>query len=315
MAKDISVADAKAMARRLRTALRERGHDPGHSGALELVARGLDARDWNTFVAGASGAESDRAEDDQRVIPLLRMIDWIATRRFYVDFLGCTVDWVDDAGDHTPRYVAITLPSGVRLHMSEHYADGTPGSTVLVRLHDLDQQLADLIATGYGAPPAIEESRIGRSITVHDPTGNRIIFVSTDPGRRFPDEVPPIVNEVIMPMPPGPAFERFTSFSWWRRYGLAPEGHVSIDDGEVVFHNPDGSFSIGRVLIWEPAARYAQTFTLAQDAEHPTTLTATFEAAPEGTRVRVEHGGWNAGNAARRSHFADWPLILSPLAD
>ena len=321
-AADISAADAKIMARRLRTALTEHGQDPGHSGALELVARTLGARNWNTFVATTSGTARARVNGDQQsgrpgdqqVVPLLRMIDWTATRRFYVEFLGATVEWVDDSGDHTPRYVSIKLPSGARLQLSEHNGDGTPGSTVLIEVADLDRQLAELTTTGYGAPPAIEDAWAGRSITVHDPTGNRIIFVSERPiSERHPDELPPIVHQVIMPMGPGPAFDRFTSFDWWHDYGLAADGHVSIDDGEVVFHNPDSEFSIGRVLIWEPAARYAQTFTLAQDADHPTTLTATFESVAEGTRVRVEHGGWDAGNAARRSHFADWPLILSRL--
>lgn len=316
MANNMSTSDAKAIARRLRTALDESGHDPGHSGALELVARALGARDWNTLGADPSRAQTQPANDDQRVVPLLRMIDWTSTRRFYVEFLRSNVEWIDDAGGHTPRYAAVTLASGVRLHLSEHHDDGTPGSALLVQVDDLDEQLVELTATGYGAPPAIEESRLGRSITVHDPTGNRIVFVTgLVPGYRYPDEVPPIVNEVTLPVRPVPAFERFTSFSWWRDYGLAAGGHVSIDDGQIVFHNPDGPFPIGRVLTWEPGARYEQTFTLAQDAEHPTTLTVTFAPVPGGTRVRVEHGGWNASNAARRSHFADWPLILAHLTE
>jgi predicted enzyme related to lactoylglutathione lyase len=311
MATEISTHEAKAMARRLRTALEERGYQVGHSQALELLARALGARDWNTYVAQALGDALV-----QPVVPLLRMIDWTSTRRFYAEFLGATVDWIDDAGDHTPRYVAVTLPSGVRLHLSEHHGDGTPGASVLVAVPNLDDQLAALTATGYGAAPAIAESRLGRSITVHDPTGNRIIFVwSGQPVQRVSDELPPIVNEVDVPLRPGEAFDLFTSFSWWQDYGLADDGYVSIDAGEVVFHNPDGELSIGRVLIWEPGARYAQTFTLAQDADHPTTLTATFQAIPDGTRVRVEHGGWNAGNASRRAHFSDWPLILSHLRE
>lgn len=316
MAYDISAFDVKAMARRLRSALAERGDDPGHSAALELIARALDARDWNTLVARESRAGHRPVGDSQPVVPLLRMVDWTSTRRFYVEFLKSRVDWVDDAGDHTPRYVAITMASGARLHLSEHNSDGIPGSTLLVPVEDLDRQLGELIGSQWGAPPAIEESPMGRSITVHDPTGNRIVFVSAiAAGNRYPDEVPPIVNGVILRLPPEAAFDRFTSFSWWHRYGLADEGHVSIDDGEVVFHNPDGNLSIGRVLTWEPGARYAQTFTLAQDAAYPTTLTATFEAVPEGSRVRVEHGGWNAGNAAHRARFADWPLILSHLQE
>ena len=312
MTNGISVPAAKAMARRLRTALEERGFDPGHSGALELIARAHGVRDWNTFSGSAPDTEPD--SPTPTALPLLRMVDWTATRRFYVEFLRATVEWTDDAGDHTPRYLALRLPSGVRLHLSEHHGDGTPGATVLIPTEDLDAQLAELTATGYGAPPAIEDERLGRSITVHDPTGNRIIFVADmRPGHRVSDEVPPIVNEVTLPLRPDAAFARFTSFDWWRDYGLADGGQVSIDDGEVVFHNPDGDFSIGRVLIWEPAARYAQTFTLAQDPDHPTTLTVTFNAVADGTRLLVEHGGWNAANAGRRSHFADWPLILAEL--
>ena len=316
MTNDASISDAKAMARRLRTALDERGHDPGHSGALELVARALGVRDWNTLVGGNHSAEKPPGAHDQRVVPLLRMVDWTTTRRFYVDFLRARVDWVDDDGDHTPRSVAVTLPSGARLYLSEHHDDGTPGSALLVQVDDLERELAELTATGYGAPPAIEQSRTGPSITVHDPTGNRIAFVpALVPGHRVPDELPPIVNEIFLPMQPIAAFERFTSFRWWRDYGLEDGGYVSIDDGSVVFHNPDGAFSIGRVLAWEPGARYEQTFTLAQDADHPTALVVTFEAASGGTRVRVEHGGWNASNGARRSRFTDWPLILSRLAE
>lgn len=311
MATEISTPDAKAMARRLRTALAERSSEVVHSEALELVARALDARDWNTFVAREPTPVDSR---DRMVVPLLRMIDWTSTRRFYIEFLGATVDWVDDAGDHTPRYVALMLPSGARLHLSEHHSDGTPGASLLVAVDDLDDQLATLTATDYGAPPTISESRLGRSITVHDPTGNRIMFISSgQSAHRVSNEIPPIVNEVVMRLRPRAAFDRFTSFAWWHDYGLAANAYVSIDNDEVVFHNPDGDNSIGRVLIWEPGARYAQTFTLAQDADHPTTLTATFEAVPDGTRVRVEHGGWTAGNAARRAHFSDWPLILSQL--
>lgn len=312
MAIETTTHEAKAMARRLRTALGERGYEVAHSEALELIARALGARDWNTYSARADGPVGIVG---QPVVPLLRMIDWTSTRRFYAEFLAATVDWIDEAGDHTPRYVAVTLPSGAQLRLSEHHGDGTPGATVLIAVTDLDAQLAALTATDYGAAPAIADSRLGRSITVHDPTGNRLIFVSSSqPAQRVSDELPPIVNEVDVPLRPGPAFDLFTSFSWWQDYGLDHDGHVSIDAGEVVFHNPDGDMSIGRVLIWEPGARYAQTFTLAQDADHPTTLAATFEAVPDGTRIRVEHGGWNASNATRRAHFSDWSLLLSPLA-
>ena len=46
--------DPKAMARLLRAALADRGVTVGHGEALELVARQLGARDWNTLAATSS---------------------------------------------------------------------------------------------------------------------------------------------------------------------------------------------------------------------------------------------------------------------
>ncbi len=312
MATEITTHDPKAMARRLRAALAEHGIEIGHSRALELVARACGARDWNTFVSRREAG----GVSPQPAVPLLRMIDWTATRRHYVELLDATVNTISDDGDHTPRYVTLTLPGGARLHLSEHHGDGTPGASVLVAVADLDAHLASLTSTGHGTPLAIADTDRGRSITVHDPAGNRLVFVPADEaGRRVVADVPPIVHHVDLPMSPIEAFELVTSFSWWHDYGLADGGHASIDDGAVVFHNPDGDLTIGRVLTWEPGVRYAQTFTLAQDPDVPTTLTATFQATTEGTRVRFEHGGWTASNSSRRGHFSDWPLILAGLTD
>lgn len=46
------LAELKAQARRLRAQLRETGVEVTHSRSLELLARQLGARDWNTLVAG-----------------------------------------------------------------------------------------------------------------------------------------------------------------------------------------------------------------------------------------------------------------------
>ena len=46
--------DAKAMARRLRDELADRGVEVSHSEALELDAHQHGARDWNTFTADTS---------------------------------------------------------------------------------------------------------------------------------------------------------------------------------------------------------------------------------------------------------------------
>jgi len=309
-----SVDEAKAAAKRLRRAIAEAGADPGHSRALELIAKAAGSKDWNTFVATASSP----SREPQSVVPIVRIFDWPTARDFYLDFLGWQVAWGTpdaDHDDHLPVYVEISGPAGARLHLSEHYGDGTPGGAVLIHVPDVDALHAHLSARRVNAvPPAVKAEAMGRTVTVHDPFGNRVTFVTPARGAgRAGDELPPIVYEITMPLPVGEAFARFTSFSWWRDYGLDPAGSAVIESGEVIFRNPAGDMSIGAVLDWQPGRRYAQTFTLAQDPDHPTRLDVTFRPAADGTLVHFEHGGWNATNASRRSHFADWPKLLSPL--
>ncbi len=54
--------DAKAMARTLREALAAKGQTISHSEALELVARMLGQRDWNTLAAAIGAARRSAAD-------------------------------------------------------------------------------------------------------------------------------------------------------------------------------------------------------------------------------------------------------------
>ncbi len=110
------------------------------------------------------------------VVPILRMFDIAATRRFYVDYLGCTVDWLDGEGDR-PTYMQVTR-DGLRLHLSSHHDDGTPGTAVLVIARHLDSLHAELRARGYPfLNPGIEDGPgEGRTMQLIDPASNRIRF-------------------------------------------------------------------------------------------------------------------------------------------
>jgi hypothetical protein len=215
-------------------------------------------------------------------------------------------------------YVRLTGPGGIRVDLSEHHGDGTPGSAILIMVPDAAALHAELAGRDYGyATPGLEDTPRGRTVTVHDPAGNRITFLQQRSGTadRVPDELPPIVHELRIELEPEAAFDRFTSFSWWRNYGIKEGGRAVIEDGEVIFENPDGTFSIGTITDWQPGRRYAQTFTLAQDPDFPSSLAVSFTADGDGTLVRFEHGGWNATNAGRRGHFAEWPIILAGYTD
>jgi catechol 2,3-dioxygenase-like lactoylglutathione lyase family enzyme len=65
-------------------------------------------------------------------IPVLRIYDIAKAREFYVDFLGFQIDWEHRFAPDLPLYMQVSR-SGVTLHLSEHYGDGTPGTVVYIR--------------------------------------------------------------------------------------------------------------------------------------------------------------------------------------
>jgi catechol 2,3-dioxygenase-like lactoylglutathione lyase family enzyme len=114
--------------------------------------------------------------DIRSVVPILRMFDVAATKRFYVDYLGCTLDWQDGAEDE-PVYMQVSR-AGLTLHLSSHHDDGTPGSAVLVHAGDVAALHAELRVRGYPfLNPGLEPGPGGgRELQLIDPASNRIRF-------------------------------------------------------------------------------------------------------------------------------------------
>jgi catechol 2,3-dioxygenase-like lactoylglutathione lyase family enzyme len=110
------------------------------------------------------------------IVPILRMYDMSATRRFYLEYLGFSeVHQTED--DDGPVYLIVSL-GPVRLHLSSHHGDGTPGTAVLIVTGELDALHATLAAKGYPyMNPGIDAAPGGgRQIVVLDPAGNGIRF-------------------------------------------------------------------------------------------------------------------------------------------
>ena len=110
------------------------------------------------------------------VVPILRMYDVAATIRFYVDYLGCSLDWQAGDGDR-PVYLQVSR-GGMTLHLSSHHDDGTPGTAVLVEVRNLDALHAELHQRGYpflnpGIGPGPGNVR---EMQLIDPASNRIRF-------------------------------------------------------------------------------------------------------------------------------------------
>jgi catechol 2,3-dioxygenase-like lactoylglutathione lyase family enzyme len=109
-------------------------------------------------------------------IPIFRSYSEEKAKEFYLDFLGFTLDWEHRFGDNFPLYMQITRGS-LRLHLTEHHGDCTPGSVIFVPTEGLDALHAELNAKDYKhAKPGIQKVDWGRELSVADPFGNRIRF-------------------------------------------------------------------------------------------------------------------------------------------
>jgi extradiol dioxygenase family protein len=108
--------------------------------------------------------------------PILRMHDVSVTKRFYLDYLGCTLDWEDGEGDR-PVYMQVSRGDLV-LHLSSHHDDGTPGSAVLVETTGVEALWGELREHDYPfLNPGLEPGPGGgRELQLIDPASNRIRF-------------------------------------------------------------------------------------------------------------------------------------------
>ena len=109
------------------------------------------------------------------------MFDVDATVRFYVDYLGCTLDW-KEGGDGSPAFMQVSRGPLV-LNLSSHHGDGTPGSVVLVFVEDVEALHSELHTKDYPfMKPGVEAHGIGREMVLLDPASNQIRFFERSRG-------------------------------------------------------------------------------------------------------------------------------------
>lgn len=116
-------------------------------------------------------------------IPVFRLFDESMAREFYVDFLGFTVDWEHRFEPGMPLYMQISRGTCL-LHLTGHFGDASPGSSVRIETPDLEAYCLHLRSQSYkhsrpGRPHAMPWGTLEISIT--DPSGNKLIFYETNP--------------------------------------------------------------------------------------------------------------------------------------
>lgn len=111
-------------------------------------------------------------------IPILRIFDEPKAREFYVSFLGFHLDWEHRFGPQMPLYLQVSRGDCL-LHLSEHYGDAAPGTSLRIEVPDLDSYLEQLRTSGYPyCKPGLPKLQPWglREISLADPFGNKLIF-------------------------------------------------------------------------------------------------------------------------------------------
>lgn len=110
-------------------------------------------------------------------VPILRIFDAAKALGFYREWLGFAVDWEHRFEPTAPLYMQVSR-GGMRLHLSEHHGDCTPGATVFVQASGLPAFHAEIMARHYTFNrPGLEPAPWGGLVMeVTDPFANRLRF-------------------------------------------------------------------------------------------------------------------------------------------
>lgn len=137
--------------------------------------------------------------------------------------------------------------------------------------------------------------------------------------------IEPVRLSVSVPLDPAAAFSLFASRigEWW------PVETYSVGEAEVatvVFEERAGGtvYEVWRdgtrrdwadVLVWDPPRRLVLAWRPNPDRIAPTEVEVAFTAEAGGTRIAVEHRGWERlaaeGAAARAGYAGGWPTVLA----
>jgi catechol 2,3-dioxygenase-like lactoylglutathione lyase family enzyme len=112
-----------------------------------------------------------------KIVPVFRIFSLEKAHEFYVDFLGCKIDFQHRFEPDLPVYMGVS-PGSLALHLSEHHGDGTPGSVVYVYMKGVEAFHRELNEKKYRHNrPGLQRQDWGMlEVAVVDPFNNRIVF-------------------------------------------------------------------------------------------------------------------------------------------
>ncbi|MET0930963.1 MAG: glyoxalase superfamily protein [Aeromicrobium sp.] len=112
----------------------------------------------------------------EAAIPMLRVVDEAIARDFYVDYLGFSWDWESRFDASAPLYCQVSR-GHLRIHLTGHFGDGTPGTHLFLPVEGIDELHAELAAKqSRHSRPGVETVPWGRVMSVVDPFSNHLNF-------------------------------------------------------------------------------------------------------------------------------------------
>jgi uncharacterized protein YndB with AHSA1/START domain len=144
--------------------------------------------------------------------------------------------------------------------------------------------------------------------------------------------IPAVRRSVTVERPVEEAFRFFTEelSTWWplEKHSLGagtddPAESAAIEarvGGRVVERRSSGAEAIwGTVLVWEPPHRLVLSWQPNPDSPAATELEVRFTAEGTGTRVELEHRGWESlgagAEAARADYDGGWVTVIGRFAE
>jgi uncharacterized protein YndB with AHSA1/START domain len=136
--------------------------------------------------------------------------------------------------------------------------------------------------------------------------------------------IQPIHKTLVVDCAPERAFEVFTRElgTWWplQTHSVGKDEIVAVvfeewAEGRVYERHANGTEEDwGRVLDWNPPVSFTMSWSPGSDPAQATELTVRFAAEGDGTRVDLEHRGWEIlagrGREMRGNYDGGWDGVL-----